>query len=679
MNPGRFIQRARRDTGLGIVDVVPAVAYLPGHVPWSTPCSVSRPDGSDRGFHRVRPPRVHVVYDTETSHDPADRELPFVVGVLADFSGQRREPPATPRDRRFVDIYADNFNEVLRHMRPRVAFEVDNALSTDSSTARIAVDLQFESFDDFLPDRIASRLGPVHELLELRRALDHVRSAPPATQKDALVRAAMAHPEAMKSVRERLTELRYRVAHETTAERVEDDHWTLEAQIAAIDELASHQLDQVMHHPSLQRLEATWRGLKYLLDRTVTSQGLRIRLFDVKKKELWRDLTRAIKVEDSTLFKKVHEEVYAVSGAEPFGMLLGDFEFTLHNPRDSRLLEKIAHVAAAAHAPFLTATSADTFHLESFRQIERPRRPENIFAAPDNAVWSLFRNSEDSRYVALTLPRILLRNRYGDAGVPVDAFRYEEQVTVLEEPAHAGTDPGEGSGRVGGRPASGPDNHLWGNAAWALGAQVSRAFGQYGWCANIWGVESGGLVEGLPVDNVRTRHGIERPQCPVEWPMSGLREAQLADLGFLPILHCKGTPRAAFFSSHTAHKPKVFEGDEATVNARLSSRLPFVFAASRFAHYLKVIVRDNTGRFGSADEVERFLNQWIADYTHDSEDAGVELQAMRPLRQARVGIVETPGVPGEFDARLSLWPGFQLHGLTGSLTVHTRLGSLGLR
>jgi type VI secretion system protein ImpC len=424
-----------------------------------------------------------------------------------------------------------------------------------------------------------------------------------------------------------------------------DTESMLNARIVEIDRLLSLQLSEVMHNAEFQKLEATWRGLKYMLNQTETSTMMKIKVLNVKKNDLLKDLQKAPEFDQSALFKKVYEEEFGIFGGAPFGALLGDYEFG-RGGQDIELLEKISQVAAAAHAPFLTAASPEMFNLESYTQLDAPRDLAKIFETTEYAKWKAFRDSEDSRYMALTAPRMLLRDPYGKATVPVEAFDFEEGVDGATH-----------------------DNYLWGNSAWALGSRVTQAFSKFGWCATIRGVESGGLVEGLPVHNFRTDSGDIAMKCPTETPITDRREKELADLGFVPLVHCKGTPNAAFFSVQSAQKPKVYDKDSATANARISAQLPYIFAVSRFAHYLKAMMRDKIGGFMSRVEAERFLNNWINNYTIANDDAGFELKAKHPLKEARIDVVEIPGKPGAYRAVAFLRPHFQLDELGVSLRL----------
>ena len=423
-----------------------------------------------------------------------------------------------------------------------------------------------------------------------------------------------------------------------------DSEAMINARIAQIDHLLSLQLNEVMHHAAFQKLEGSWRGLKYLLDHTETSENLKIKVFNCSKKDLLRDLQRASEFDQSAMFKKVYEEEFGVFGGHPFGALIGDYEFS-KSPEDMELLEKVSQVAAAAHAPFLTAANASLFNLDSYTELGSPRDLAKIFDTTEYAKWKSFRNSDDSRYIGLTVPHILMRDPYGKNTRPVDEFDYEEAVD--------GTD---------------HTKYLWGNAAWALGSRITESFAMYNWCATIRGVEGGGKVEGLTVHNFTTDEGDIAMKCPTETAITDRREKELADLGFIPLVHCKNTDYAAFFSVQSCQKPKKYDTDAATANARLSTNLSYVLAVSRFGHYLKAMMRDKIGSFMSRNECEAFLNRWILEYVVDS-NAPPESKARHPLSEARVDVVDVPGKPGAYRAVAFLKPHFQLDELTVSMRL----------
>jgi type VI secretion system protein ImpC len=424
-----------------------------------------------------------------------------------------------------------------------------------------------------------------------------------------------------------------------------DAEMMINARIAQIDHLLSLQLNEILHHPSFQKLEGSWRGLKYLMDSSETGTGLKIRVFNATKKELLRDIEKAPEFDQSALFKKIYEEEYGVFGGAPFGALVGDYEFGKH-PEDMALLEGVSHIAAQAHAPFVSAAGSDLFNLEGYTQLDAPRDLAKIFDSTDYAKWKSFRQSEDSRYVALALPRTLGRLPYGADTKPIDEFRYEEHVD--------GTD---------------HSKYLWMNAAYALASKMTQSFSLYGMCVAMRGVEGGGLVEGLPVHNFTTDDGDIALKCPTEVPITDRREKELADLGFVPLVHCKGTDYAAFFSVQSCQKPKTYDTDSANANARLSTQIPYIMAVSRFAHYLKAMMRDKIGSFMSREEADRFLNRWITKYVTPDDSASPATKAQRPLREARIDVTEVPGKPGCYRAVAFLRPHFQLDELTVSLRL----------
>ena len=424
-----------------------------------------------------------------------------------------------------------------------------------------------------------------------------------------------------------------------------DAEMMINARIAQIDHLLSLQLNEILHHPSFQKLEGSWRGLKYLMDNSETGVGLKIRVLNASKKELLRDIEKAPEFDQSALFKKIYEEEYGVFGGAPFGALVGDFDFGKH-PEDMALLEGMSHIAAQAHAPFVSAASSDLFNLESYLQLDAPRDLAKVFDSTEYAKWKSFRQSEDSRYVALALPRTLGRLPYGAETKPIDEFRYEEHVD--------GTD---------------HSKYLWMNAAYALASKMTQSFALYGMCVAMRGVEGGGLVEGLPAHTFSTDEGDVALKCPTEVPITDRREKELADLGFVPLVHCKGTDYAAFFSVQSCQKPKVYDTDSANANARLSTQIPYIMAVSRFAHYLKAMMRDKIGSFMSRDEASTFLNRWIIKYVTPDDSASPATKASKPLREARIDVTEVPGKPGCYRAVAFLRPHFQLDELTVSLRL----------
>ncbi|HEX8410477.1 MAG TPA: type VI secretion system contractile sheath large subunit [Thermoanaerobaculia bacterium] len=423
----------------------------------------------------------------------------------------------------------------------------------------------------------------------------------------------------------------------------------IQAQIARIDELLSKQLNEILHHPEYQKLEASWRGLHYLVSNTETSTRLKLRVLPASKAEIFKDLDQAIEFDQSQLFKKIYEEEYGTFGGFPFSLIVGDYEFGRH-PQDMALLEKLSGVAAAAHAPFISAASPRLFDMDSFTELGNPRDLAKIMESTELVKWRSFQQTEDSRYVTLVLPHILLRLPYGPNTSPTEEFNFSEDTDGKNH-----------------------SKYLWGNAAWAMTQRITNAFALYGWCAAIRGVEGGGMVTGLPTHTFKTDEGDVALKCPTEIAITDRREKELDTLGFVALCHCKGTDYAAFFGGQTTQKPKQYDTDSANANARISARLPYLLAASRFAHYLKVICRDKIGSFQTKDSLSMYLNRWMGMYVLGTDDAGQELKAQFPLREARVDVSEVAGKPGAYRAVAFLRPHFQLEELTASIRLVAEL------
>lgn len=421
---------------------------------------------------------------------------------------------------------------------------------------------------------------------------------------------------------------------------------TLDARVAELDRLISEQLSEVMHNADFQKLESTWTGLHYLCKQTSTGSMMKIKVFNATKKELIKDFKTAIDFDQSALFKKVYEEEFGTFGGAPFGTLIGDFEIT-RQPEDMYFVEQMSHVAAAAHAPFISAASHEMFGLESFTDLGKPRDLSKVFDTVDYAKWKSFRESEDSRYVGLTVPRFLGRLPYNPKdGTTVEGFNFVEDV--------------DGSDH---------SKYLWINAAYAFGARLTAAFENHGWCAAIRGVEGGGLVEDLPTHTFKTDEGEVALKCPTEIAITDRREKELSDLGFIPLVHCKGSDYAAFFAAQSAQKARKYDSDAANANAVLSAQLQYMFAVCRIAHYMKAMMRDKVGSFATTLDVERYLHNWLMQYVVDADDASQEMRAQRPLRQAQVDVTEVPGRPGVYRAVAFVRPHFQLDELSVSLRL----------
>ena len=425
---------------------------------------------------------------------------------------------------------------------------------------------------------------------------------------------------------------------------------TLDARVAELDQLISAQVSAIMHAPEFQRLESSWTGLNYLIRNTSTSPNLKIKVLNATKKELVKDFQSALDFDQSVMFKKVYEEEFGTFGGAPFGTLLGDFEIT-RQPEDMYFIEQMSHIAAAAHAPFVSAASPELFGLDTYADLGKPRDLSKVFDTVEYAKWKSFRESEDARYVGLTLPRFLGRLPFNPKdGVTVEGFNFVEDVD--------GTD---------------HSKYLWCNATYAFGAKLTKAFEDFGWCAAIRGVEGGGLVEDLPTHTFKTDEGEIALKCPTEIAITDRREKELSDLGFISLVHCKNTDYAAFFGAQSAQKSKKYNTDSANANAVLSAQLQYVFTVSRIAHYMKAMMRDKIGSFAAASNVEDFLNRWLMQYVLLDDNASQEAKAQFPLREASVQVAEVPGRPGVYRAVSFLRPHFQLDELSVSLRLVAEL------
>ncbi len=431
-----------------------------------------------------------------------------------------------------------------------------------------------------------------------------------------------------------------------------DPRRQVEALVAAIDRKVAEAINLILHHPDFQRLEATWRGLFLVLDGVETDASLKVKVLDVTKRELVRTLRKfhGTAWDQSPIFHKVYDEEYGQFGGEPFGVLIGDYEFD-HSPQDVTLLGDIAQIAATAHAPFIAAASPAVTRMESWAELANPRDISRIFQTPEYAAWRALRASEDARYIGLCMPHWLARVPYGHRTEPTEAFDFEEDV-------------------------DGPDasRFLWGNPAYAMAANIARAFSLYGWCVRIRGIDGGGAVEGLPSYPFPTADGNVDLRCSTEIALSERREAELAHNGFIPMVHRKHAAFPAFVGAPSIQKPQVYDDPAATANAALAARLPYLFATCRFAHYLKCMVRDKIGSSMERDEIQQWLQAWIGNYVDGSPDSSSdEWKAAHPLAEGVIAITAKPDAPGQYEAKFYLRPHYQLEGTTASIRLVSRM------
>lgn len=427
---------------------------------------------------------------------------------------------------------------------------------------------------------------------------------------------------------------------------------TIESMIAAIDQKLTQQVNAIMHHADFQTLEGAWRGLSHLVSNTETDAKLKIRVLNISKAELGKTIKKykGSAWDQSPLFKKLYEEEFGSPGGQPYGAIVGDYHFD-HTPPDVEILRGMAQIASAAHAPFITGAAPSVMNLSSWQELSNPRDVNKIFTTAEYAAWNSLRASEDAKYLGLAMPRFLARQPYGAKSNPVEGFAFEEDT--------AGAD---------------HNKFTWANSAYAMATNVTRAFKLYGWCARIRGAESGGTVENLPVHTFPTDDGGVDMKCPTEIAITDRRESELARNGFMPLSHWKNTDYAVFVGAQSLQKPQEYDDPDATANANLAARLPYLFATTRFAHYLKCMVRDKVGSYKEREEMQSWLNDWIRQFTCDSS-ASEEIKAQRPLAAAEVVVEEVPGNPGYYTSKFFLRPHYQLEGLTVSLRLVSKLPS----
>lgn len=571
-------------------------------------------------------PRVQIEYAADGAG--TRRQLPFVMGVLADLSGTPAEPLPPVAERCFLTIDSRHFDAWMKAIGPRAVFRVP---ASPTGEGELNVAITFESLGDFSPAAIVRKVDALHRLLQVRMQLDLAASGKNGTAREALENAlrtlaGQALPD---------TRLLSGAGTESIA-----------SVIAAIDQQLSEWINRILHHPDFQHLESTWRGLHYLVGHTQTDETLKIRVLNISRQELQKTLKKykGPAWEQSPLFKKIYAEEYRRPGGEPYGCLVGDYYFD-HSPPAVELLRELARIAAAGHAPFIAGASPWVMQLKSWQEAGYPRDLTNLFQRPEYAAWRSLRDSEEARYIGLTLPRFLARQPYGARTDSVEGFDFEEDV--------------EGAG---------PGLYCWANSAYLMAANINRAFHRYGWCARIRGVEAGGAVEDLAIHSFPT--GAVDRKCSTEIALADRRAAEWAEYGFIPLLHRKNTGLAAFSGAQSLHKPARYDDPEATANAGLAARLPYLFAVCRFAHYLKCIARDRSGSFQGRAEMQRWLQEWIAQYVdNDPLHSSEAVKACRPLAAAEVVVEDAEGHPSSYSAKFYLRPYYQLEGLTVPLRL----------
>jgi len=634
---------------------------------------------------RVRRPKsTGLIYGTETDGCLVKAELPFIVGVISDFSGDPTGGVRSRRERKFTQIDINTFDDVIKKVNAGLNLCVPNTLLDDGS--EMAVHLKIESLDDFSPVRVAAQIEPLRKLLESRQQLKEVIDKIDRSDDclENLLRTVQTDAEAPESQATATASSSNRLLDQATAASKQTDcgladgmiH-TLVAEanqgqglfdertiqsvnqmIASIDQVVSKQLAAVLHHARFQKLEGTWRGLHYLCKNSETNDMLKIKILNCSKLELAKDLLSVSRIDQSNIWRLIYDEAFLVPGGQPYGALVGDFEFENHR-YDIKLLEDLSGIAAGAFAPFITAPSAKLLGLDSWQELPKLVDLRKTFEANEYTSWKKFRDSEDSRFVVMTLPRTLARLPYGSNTQVVEQFNFEE--LPLDQ--------------LGESVAVSRDNYCWMNTAYVYAARLTAAFAETNWCTAIRGRCSGGAVEGLPSYAFRSDKGDTEMACPTEVPVTERREKELSDLGFLTLCHFKNTDYSVFFGGQTTHQPKKYDSAAATENAAISARLPYIMASSRIAHYLKVMVRDYVGGFIQPSDVELWLNRWIQQYVCSCHDSALheKVKAKFPLADAAITVTEIPGSPGAYNAIVLLRPWLTLEELQAPVRMVVRL------
>ena len=676
----RTERTALNPNGLTFVELGPGVSEVELKTVLGDSFILTVPAPRERGstqqkLNRVRTPRVQITYDVEQGDAIQRVELPFVVAVLANLSGTRSADTLALEQRRMTRIDRDNFDAVMNRITPRLDLATPNRGEKGSRNTLAAV-LEFTSLQDFEPAQLARQMPDTRGTLEKRTLLAELRSM--LGSEDGSLEAALART-LTETTLSALPQSEYEDAPEIEEPasplqliqrvgsvdmgraqallntfldnaRLPPNSTDIEPAIAAaidhLDAQLSKEVNQVLHNPAFQALEATWRGLQYLVQQTETSTSLAIQVLDVSRDELADDANSSSRLEDTLAFKILHEQQYGAFGADPISLIVGAYEFG-HAHEDVTLLKFMANLAAATHAPFVAAAGPAMLDMDSFMQLGVPRDLNKIHDSPGAAEWKNLRQSDEARYLALTLPHILLRLPYGSNTVPVEDFHFEEEIAASQH-----------------------ENFLWGNAAFVWAARVTSAFALYGWPAAIRGIEGGGRVEGLPTYTFTAGDGDVAQKCPTEVAITDRREKELSDLGFLPLCFTRGTDTAAFFAANSIQKPPAFRDDDASASARLSSTLPYLLTASRFAQYIKCIMRDKIGSFSTPEDNRRFLNAWISTYVQPEPNLPVTGKARYPLQSACIEVEEINDDPrGGQRAILFIRPDFQLTSMSADMRI----------
>lgn len=631
-----------------------------------------------RNVPPMKPNRVKITYNLEVQGEKTEKELPFVIGIISDLSGNIERNLPKLKDRKFVETRKEKIDDLMRSIEPKLRIRMPNRIGHGEGGGSLELNLRFYRIGDFGPFEILQNVPALSELYRIRKYLKDflmklewdqgLRILLKEFMEKILDMEVLTLPKEKELIDWFIQEGEMVWNQEIRGSCVkmlqafiyqmlggympllEDPVIMVKLRVAKIGYSLHDQLNEILHNPEFQRLESAWRGLHLFLENTETNEMLKVRLLNLSKKELLNDLARAVEFDQSTLFKKVYEEEFGTYGGEPYSLLVGDYSFS-RSPQDITLLEKIANVAAAAHAPFLGGVDSRLLDIASFGELGTPRDLSKSMTGTEMIKWNRFRQDPNSLYVGLVLPRVLLRLPYGPNSLPVhEMINFEEKV--------AGKD---------------HSKYLWGTPAYALAHSIAQSFHYFRWGGWIRGIEGGGKVDFYPTPAFNTDYGYTPYKCFTEVSLSDRSEKQLSDLGFISLLHCKGTVYASFFGSQMTHSPQDYDNEKANANARISSMLPYVLVTSRFAHYFKVILRDKIGSFQSKRDISQFLNNWLTKYVLLSDEAGMEIKAKYPLREGRVDVFENPDKIGSYQVVAFLRPHFQLEELSTAIRLVSSL------
>jgi type VI secretion system protein ImpC len=654
-------------------------------------------DNIQKKIGRNRPPRVHITYDLETEGAIIKKELPCIMGLIADLTGYRdaADPISEYNDRKFVFLDADNIDDVLRSFKPAVNISIglpkestdqkkdtskatDTAKATDaskkddkttqskmapnttnqSSDASESILIKFKSINDFHPLFLIKNLPLLNTRFERRKTLTEIKTKITNNYKlfvaatDLMTKKASDSASALKDFKFLSdTQKTYLTTLFDTCKEInyieENAILSINAEIAHLDSEINILLNQALHNPDYQKLEGSWLGLKYMLSNIELNESLKLRILNANFKEVSEDVVRAMDFDQSFLFQKLYEEEYGSYGGNPYTCLLID-QYITKDAQNIAYLHKLAEVVSAAHIPTSLGIDPSVFDIESYEYLHKPRIISKIFELPELIKFRSFRERDEARYVSFVLPRFMSRVPYGPKTEPIEGLNFTEE-------------------------ACDHTKFSWSNSVYVYGAKIGHSFGMYSWFASIIGPENGGMVTNLPVYVFQSRDGDKCIKCPTETAITDRREKELSEQGFIALCHCKDTDYSVFFSGQSANKPLKFNKTEANSNARVSARFQYMLNCSRFAHYIKCIMRDKIGSFSDRASIEKFLSTWIADYVLLMDEAPQEVKAQYPLREAKIIVVDVPGKPGCYDSIIYLRPHFQMEELTVSLRLVARI------